>query len=159
MGDAEGKGRGTCLVNPGMISALPSERRGSPRPSFLTAGRGPTVGETGRGRPEPPAVQMRMSGLFWFANRFGTHCPQAKMSAAGDFFEFAAIPYPLQPVPSSRSASPAPAKLVSFISAYLRDKTTPGAPALNAARTAAFTSEGWVRFSFKAVGISISIPG
>lgn len=59
----------------------------------------------------------------------------------------------------SRRASPAPARLVSFISAYLRDSTTPGAPALMAARTAALTSDGWVRFSCSPVGISISIPG
>jgi hypothetical protein len=61
--------------------------------------------------------------------------------------------------PNSRNASPAPARLVSFISAYLRDSTTPGAPALNAAITAAFTSAGCVRFSSKPVGISTSIPG
>jgi hypothetical protein len=61
--------------------------------------------------------------------------------------------------PSSRRASPAPARLVSFISAYLRDSTTPGAPALNDAITAAFTSAGCVRFSSAPVGISMSIPG
>jgi len=60
---------------------------------------------------------------------------------------------------SSRRASPAPARFVSFISAYFRDKTTPGAPAWKAASTAAFTSEGCVRFSSSFVGMSMSIPG
>lgn len=61
--------------------------------------------------------------------------------------------------PNSRKAALAPSMFISFISAYFRESTTPGAPASSAARVAAFTSEGWVRFSFSPVGISMSIPG
>ena len=65
----------------------------------------------------------------------------------------------IYPIPISLIASPAAARFANFISEYLRDRITPGAPALNAAFTAAFTSEGSVFFSFLSVGMSMSIPG
>jgi hypothetical protein len=49
--------------------------------------------------------------------------------------------------PISLSASPAAARLASFISEYLRERITPAAPEVNAALTAALTSEGCVFFS------------
>src|SRR5215468_8231415 len=55
---------------------------------------------------------------------------------------------PLHASPRSLRASPAAAKLASFISEYLRERITPVAPEVNAAFTAALTSEGCVFFSF-----------
>jgi len=43
-----------------------------------------------------------------------------------------------QPARISLMASPAASRFASLISEYLRDKMTPGAPALKAAFTAAF---------------------
>src|SRR6185369_11591297 len=59
----------------------------------------------------------------------------------------------------SRSVSPAAERFASHISTYSRDKTTPSAPAPNAARTACRTSSGLVRLSVRRVGTSMSIPG
>ena len=59
----------------------------------------------------------------------------------------------------SRIASPAPLRLASRISEYLRDRSTPGAPARNAARTASFTLCGVDLLLLGSVGISISMPG
>ena len=60
---------------------------------------------------------------------------------------------------NSRIASPAPLRLASRISEYLRDKITPGAPAWKAARTASFTLWGVRLLLLGSVGISISMPG
>src|SRR5579871_689332 len=64
-----------------------------------------------------------------------------------------------QAKPDSRIASPAPRKFGSRISEYLRDNSTPSAPALNAARTAPRVPSGVDLLELCAVGISISIPG
>jgi hypothetical protein len=63
------------------------------------------------------------------------------------------------PIPISLIASPAAARFASLISEYFRDSITPGAPALKAAFTAAFTSAGSVFFSLLSVGMSMSMPG
>src|ERR1051326_1490338 len=60
---------------------------------------------------------------------------------------------------SSRMASPAPLRLASRISEYLRDRRTPGAPARNAASTASFTLCGVHLLLLASVGMSISTPG
>src|ERR1035437_11170523 len=60
---------------------------------------------------------------------------------------------------NSRIASPAPLRLASRISEYFRDRSTPGAPARRAARTAAFTLCGVHLLLLGSVGISISMPG
>src|SRR5579872_6369105 len=60
---------------------------------------------------------------------------------------------------NSRMASPAPLRLASRISEYLRDRINPGAPPRRAARTACFTLCGVHLLFPVSVGISISIPG
>ena len=60
---------------------------------------------------------------------------------------------------NSRIASPAPLRLASRISEYFRDRSTPGAPARKAARTASFTLCGVHLLLLGSVGISISMPG
>ena len=56
-------------------------------------------------------------------------------------------------------ASPAPAKLASFISEYFRESTIPGTPVLKAASTASRVPPGVHELLFALVGISISMPG
>src|ERR1043166_3972335 len=60
---------------------------------------------------------------------------------------------------NSRMASPAPLRLASLISEYLRERSTPGAPARNAASTAALTLCGVHLLWLASVGMSISMPG
>ena len=64
-----------------------------------------------------------------------------------------------QTTPASRRPSPAPARFASFISEYLRESTTPWAPATKAALTAWRTSSGVVCFWPASVGTSMSMPG
>src|SRR5438270_829085 len=61
--------------------------------------------------------------------------------------------------PSSFRASPAPRRLASFISEYLRESITPSAPPWNAASTACLVPSGELFELVTAVGISISMPG
>src|SRR6185369_4100876 len=63
-----------------------------------------------------PATSVRESSWTVLAQSRQTQRPSARAS-----WGYAS--------PSSRIAAPAPAMLVSFISAYLRDSTTPAAPA------------------------------
>src|SRR5437016_1096110 len=60
---------------------------------------------------------------------------------------------------NSRTARPAPARFVSFISEYFRDSSTPCAPPAPAAFTARYTSSGVVFLLVAAVGMSMSMPG
>ena len=60
---------------------------------------------------------------------------------------------------NSRIASPAPLRLASRISEYLRDRITSGAPARRAARTASLTLCDVHLLLLGSVGMSISMPG
>src|SRR5581483_8976109 len=64
-----------------------------------------------------------------------------------------------QASPSSRMASPAPLRFVSFISEYLRESRTPSAPARMASITTALVPSGVHLLDEAAVGISMSRPG